>query len=230
MGKGQIPEKYWSDELKSGLIHLWEFNGNANDKIGTWSLQTQHAGATVVYENGLLKKAIRFNGTGGLSGTCNTSALNPWSFSFWIKWSGGDTTACILGDGTSGTYRGLYCMNDATHGDYINIFPTTGMTINPLTGYTGGSWKHVVVRQRSPYGIESYVSGSKYADITAAQSVNFALSATSLRFGAKSASSCRFGGSIEQFAMWDRRITDNEIAELYNLGKGLKYDNVSLFA
>jgi len=209
-------KQIWTAGLKNGCVHLWELDGDANDKIGDWHMPKVMPGASVSYTSGVMKKAISFNGTGGVETAIATSntTYTKWTYSFWIKTQTQvDAYGTILAR-SSNASSGIFL--SSSYKLFMASFQpahTSTITI-PIN-----TWTHVSIMNTGLYinGAlkESYSLGSHLLS-----------SGNIINIGAVYYGGLRncLNASLEQLAIWDRNLTATEIAQLYNNGVGLYYD------
>jgi hypothetical protein len=204
----------WTDDLKTGLVHLWEFDGTAIDSVG--GLNGTVTG-NVLFVDGKMKQSAYFNG--GYMNVAGNISLTDWTVSYWVKVAVERGAAGIIFRGTSSLALGFrldmkkfnFCNNQAgAHNAY---------SANDIL--TVGNWCHVTARL-------------SHSNTVIANGVTYGLTnynLTALRIdspmliGADGYDPANRSliGNLEQLAVWNRSLSDGEILLLYNNGKGLKY-------
>jgi len=199
--------------LLNGLVNLWQFDGNANDSVGSAHLTTN---GNVAYVKGNMKQCAEFNGGGYFSKTAtgiNLSAGN-WTLSFWVNPMSGNTltNGIIMNRANAMQHWGSYISNSV-----ILWFDNGANTAtNAISNLKFNTWYHMCVKNGKLF--ENGVSKNfTYARGT----LNF----SNILIGLYSTDfpDCLFLGRIEQVAIWNRVIDDDEAVRLYNGGKGLIY-------
>lgn len=202
--------------LKTGLVGLWHFNGNAND--GSTLAQAANA-QNITYSTGRFGQAAKFNGTTSFVDVTLNAGLNRenMSFSLWFKttttgdakliWiSGGLTPLQLLG----GKLR------------TVLQAPALGNTL-----VNDDQWHHVVYTAVVGSNPKVYLDGVHQAEISPGFEDGLGLTGTTLRFGAEEwmgNPSSQYTGMIDEAAAWSRTLTQAEVTQLYRRGAArLKY-------
>ena len=106
---------------------------------------------------------------------------------------------------------GWYVFGDAG----VRMFSGSAYDAIPQTALTGNVWTHVAVTHNGSWSY-LYINGVKTAAVTLAYSFT-------LQSIANSTGTQPFYGFIDEVGMWDRELSPNEVAALYNGGAGLQY-------
>jgi hypothetical protein len=200
----------WTDGLKTGLVHLWEFDGNANDAIGG---ANGTATGDVSFTNGKMKQCV--NLVGGYITASKSMNLASWTVSFWLKQEVSATSNHgVMNQSVNANNYGIRITNRAFNYAYANNQAFSVVEIEHL-----GVWKHFVARFPNSKLVvdgveigltnvmrELYIPDTIYIGVD-----NYSLSQRLLR------------GYLEQLVIWNRALSDAEMLKLYNSGKGLKY-------
>ena len=195
---------YWNlDNDGSGGVSLVDSTGNSNTL-------TNNNGVTL--GTGIIAGDAVFNGNNYLETTASFQDTTPLTLSAWIKYSGTGPWSGI-GTGYPAHFRLL-----GIDGDLYFQAPD-GATANTTGGaYNDGAW-HYVVGVADGTNIYLYVDGS-LAATTANSSTG-----TDLPFlignGGDFCSSD--GSQIDEVGIWNRSLSSQEVADLYNSGAGLAY-------
>ena len=210
----------FDSELKTGLIHLWEFDGDANDQIG--GLHLTQTG-DVSYVNGKMKNCVLLDGgyLYNLSAGINLN-INNWMVSFWFN-------SAKNGYSESNGMGGIlfnYTGSMSTYGIGTQFLETTSRLyfyrgnggVTSASGFNKNTWYHICLCNNL-----IYIDGVK----TESAGINSVLRLYSVYVGrfftASSNPEGRFLGSIEQIGIWNRILSDDEVLKLYNEGNGLPY-------
>jgi hypothetical protein len=128
-------------------------------------------------------------------------------------------------------------------GGYIS----NGINVNVLKQFDSdctkaidiNSWYHIVVTyngNKSSSGIEVYMDGVKIAPAfghsdPSASGLTGTYTKNLLALGgvADGSTGWNFNGNIDEFAIWNRTLTSDEVSQLYNDGNGLSYPKKSDF-
>ncbi|GAG04510.1 unnamed protein product, partial [marine sediment metagenome] len=120
----------------------------------------------------------------------------------------------------------------AASGNALYLFLNAGATYQAdecggVWGFTSGTLRHVVITYdgTSDYtGMVCYVNGSPFAAGNAANTLASTISNTGNAYmGRESRGSDWLNGSLDQLIMWDKVLTANNIADMYNSAAGNVY-------
>lgn len=208
-----------------GLMH--EFTFDNGDLTDTGSSPVTATGSGVVgYPDGKVGKCVNLNRTTNVScnvalpSNANTGAR---TFSVWFK----------RGTGYATSYN-FYVVRGGSNA-YVRISGTETRVMtssNYYSTFTGGvatsntSWHHIVVQLVTVSGsnctVAVWLDGTK---LTATRENNLSLSTlvnTAWRYlGINGTSSSVNIGYYDQYRVYNRVLTDAEIAQLYNSGQGV---------
>lgn len=216
----------------NGLVGYWPFNGNANDVSGNGNNGTINGATLTTDRNGALNSAYSFNGVNNridLPLNLNGSLTNTTEFSI----SG------YVKDFNSGT-RGIFSSWKSTASNPKGML--IGMSGNKLGGGTddgesiittntinNSNWVHIVVVFNGNLAgdlnrMKLFVNGIQVASQSATGNTNTVSSnlgntSTHTAFGAWMGNSGwvgYFSGKLDDFAIWNRALTQQEITTIYN--------------
>jgi hypothetical protein len=216
--------------LKNGLISCWEFNEASGSSINdSFSSNTLSAGGTyTANQSGKIGTAYSFASGYAYRSTKTVSAF-PFTFSWWIKLNAGSINR-IATNVSGANYYGVEIGLD--YNQCIVQFGNGGGSGSAnrksyqLAGTIAtGVWHHVVVVV-TKHGTFSYyldnVQKTGFSASGSASSTSFA--AGGLYVGKPWGSSTSYANCTgDQVAFWNRALTAQEVASLYNSGNGLAY-------
>lgn len=199
---------------------------NAKDETGS-----NNGTSTSVNFNlgGKFGNAATFNGSAKIETNAdfNGSTSSGGSLSFWFKTS--NQAAQIVLGSQVGSGSAIYLGNStSTYGDEsIAFWNETGsasdafMTREGHTAYADGQWHHVVFISKvdgSNSTKQIWIDGvSKTVSYAATGSVTKPAALENIIFGqTKGASSSLYNGNLDQVRIFNKAITANEVAKLYN--------------
>jgi hypothetical protein len=187
-----------------------------------------------------------FNYTGTYSsfidaGFNNYTAVDSHSVSMWVKVNTCNLTETktnmIYGraDGVLGAKDSYYMFYEPNTCNltYIlaNALPTYFYTTTQANALSINNWVHVVLTYDALNAVKIYINGTEQSYIinqvptgainTGGKTRSLHIGGTVLQGGADPIHP--FSGSIDEFAMWNRALTSNEVLQLYNLGMGNSY-------
>ena len=213
----------------NGLVGYWPFNGNANDESGNGNNGTVNGATLTSDRNGNENSAYSFGGDDWIqfshSSNLDFSITESYTLSCWILVDEDHTNGSIY-EKWNDSSNTPYPYNLRIHDDeiasarYIGGFPqnqTTNQTVIADKNLLDTDLYNNIVTIYTPNEIFLYVNGSLVAQI--ANEMNEGGNTTNnsdITLGRRISSNNRFfKGNIDDFAIWDRALTEQEIANLY---------------
>jgi hypothetical protein len=184
----------------------------------------------VSFASGKIGNAAVFDGTNWMDVPSENLGVNACSYSCWINTStvGNQNNFLGIWDGSSdsvlmATNQGSLEVGINTT-DSGNVFPFGWNQTGPAI--CDGQW-HFVTMTYSGSQLKVYVDGNLVSTTEATGSI---ISNTGFKIGKTDQTS--YGnsplvGSIDAVGIWNRALSDAEVAELYNNGTGLELDGVA---
>jgi hypothetical protein len=237
--------------LMNGLVGYWPFCGNANDESGNGNNGTV-TGATLTSDrNGNANSAYSFDPTNNsnilvpFSPSLNT-IQNGITMSAWIYMDGGtgpSTPPRILelrggfGNGGDAGFVMLAQNNSnvsrTLEVKWYNNNGTTNISILPSPLITALAWHHVVYACDGITGVGNlYVDGVFLASNAGmSQQGNISLcnyNNNPLIIGSETNSLGNWGGYLDDIAIWNRALTQNEITQLYTGSPCVNYQVITV--
>jgi hypothetical protein len=224
--KAQVP----SYLPTSGLLAWYPFNGNANDETGNGNHCTGYNGAALSADRfGNSNSAYLLDGVDDYIKTIDPfyNSSIPHSISMWWKttdstqvdqaiWSTDPHTIESIGfNNDPGSQKIDYCLGDGNWGYWL-------VTCNehPITVSNFNTWHHIVM-VRSATNWKFYDNGVLVHTVSSTD--NTADTLAQLWFGAiyhDAYSEHYFKGYLDDIGIWERALTETEIASLYNYTPG----------
>ncbi len=193
----------------NGLVGWWPFNGNANDESGNGNNGTVNGATLASDRNGIVNSAYEFNGSSfiSLSDSSFPVANSPRSVSFWIK-------PTLLNNNYHMVFSyGSYLTNQLfSFGINLqNQFfcSTMGNQLFIQNATTNTNIFVTIVHNQSSYII--YFNGLSIK--TGTLPTNTILNKFYI---GRDAAGGEFVGVIDDFGIWNRALTQQEITNLYN--------------
>ncbi len=205
------------DPPASGLVNWWRAEGDATDSIGTDNGTMQGTGSFVAGEVG---QAFSFDGLTGYVSVPDAPPLDSFSSAMtiecWIK--SGKLTA-------NPGWEGLVCKGNAswrlqgTSGAKTVTFSVTGTTVSDLFGtrnVNDGQWHHVA----GVYdGAKVYLYVDGTLDVSQASTGAITQTSDLLTIGNNLGQpGLLWNGLMDEVSLYNRALTSNEIAAIYNAG------------
>ena len=210
--------------LRSGLARAFALNGNSTELInalnGTDTSMTYSAGDGIVPQGGA------FSGSGYITAadTALPSGNSACSISCWAKYSvqGGNTYGLVgWGDLTSQASQHWLLYMDESDGKIRVDIGGAGATSSSTSGAGTGAFHHLLITYNGTT-LSYYLDGG--ANGTSTMQATPAVVLSGLKLGnADHGGGVNFKGSIDEIYIWNRVLTAQEIADLYNAGAGNTY-------
>ncbi len=201
----------------NALVGYWPFNGNANDESGNGNHGTVNGATLTTDRNGNSVKAYGFQNGNIVCANSNIPQNLNFTISYWFKetsQNGLISEVISLGSSNS-TYWGTisssggFCMN------YGRGCGSTGSSIISKSSLLN-QWHHIVIKSNG-LGINSdcYLDGIYIGNSTNANSSG-GCSVSNLYFGVDIYSLPEyFQGNLDDIAIYNRALTQQEITQLY---------------
>jgi hypothetical protein len=212
-----------SNSLHSGLVSYYKLDGNSNDSTNrSHGIDT---GITYSVGNGKINQGAGYNTSSTI--TANGDILNyskKASFSFWN----------ISPDYLFPTYINKALSFDITYdgtflyGLHIDFFDSVGNNArvrNSTLTFTPGIWSHAVITYDGNEILDSnkvkiYINGiSSTVQVLGNISIptNLNASVSDIKIGQN------LNGAMDEVGIWNRKLSQNEVTELYNNGIGKQF-------
>jgi hypothetical protein len=233
----------WQKELSSEEV-AGLYNGGSGNQypfsavmVGTPtdSVSTNHGTIVggVTYTTGIVGNgnAFQFNGSTGYVVLPNNSLnlTSDFSVSLWANFTSVGSINTTLIDstcfgnntspqeGTSG-WR-LYYFNGYLFFDNVNDNSNVQLSTTAIN--TANTWYHITVTLTSGSTI-IYVNGTPIVSNTTTQRPNYRKTVTP-KIGDNRAGNGKFNGKIDALTIWNKKLTADEVTQLYNIGGGIQY-------
>ncbi|MGC4022170.1 MAG: gliding motility-associated C-terminal domain-containing protein [Cyclobacteriaceae bacterium] len=221
----------FSQDLQRGLIACYSFTGNAIDGTGNQNNGTVY-GATLTQDRfGNANSAYYFNGTitNYISLPPAQFEINNYSYSVWVSASsipdpGNTGLVFSIGDQYTSRQQSISIGNVYSTGNYLgwgvggwNNGPT--LTSGLAAGYLPvvDQWYHVVVT-RSDTEVTMYLNGQFIGNAPTDGYTAYYGTSTLAYLGMRCSSIQPYNGKIDDFSIYNREITQQEVTLLYQNG------------
>ncbi len=224
----------------SGLVGWWPFNGNANDESGSGNNGTVNGATMTTDRFGVANKAYNFDGVDDYIFIPDNPQLNfttDISYTVWYlanqqgfnSWNG-FYTGCVLSKGLSNTNYGYllwviydydiqdpyFCDNGIMpHASFPSISGSYPIACQPF-----GVWTNFTVTFSNSL-MKFYLNGELIQTVNT--SINSIMNSNNnLIFGflEGGVNEQHFNGLIDDIGIWNRALTECEVADLYNTQLG----------
>jgi len=211
--------------LQQGLVGYWPFCGNALDESGNGNHGTVNGATLTTDRFGNAGSAYGFDGINNFIEVPYSTQFNMQK-STWSFWMNKNVSGPV-----SGTFTVGYSDNDGHHisnifsvdSSYCQIVGSTFPGIVNGAGYIPNNSWHMISfiydQTANENNFTYFVDGIKSRTVTLLLPINFS-SISQLRFGV-AANGLQFNpynGSLDDIAIWNRALSQNEISQLYNQG------------
>jgi hypothetical protein len=198
----------------SGLVGWWPFNGNANDESGNGNNGAPGSGVLITTDRFLSSNAAYdFNGSGNISLTSlPTTGSQDFTISGWVKTNNTTVRKGIACWGQDNPWNSTYFY--ITADGYLKFdFAYNGGPQSPIF-IADNNWHSVTITCTSGL-VQLYLDG--IATGTAlSMSPNISGSNKALGANIDNSGSNNFVGKLDDFGIWNRALTQQEITDLYN--------------
>lgn len=221
----------------NGLVAYYPFNGNANDESGNGNNASEIT-SNVSFVNGIKGQATKFGGfnSPGHIHVPNSTSLkftNLASFVYWVRldnaagmdgWGNFSANGNQCAFAKSHDRRGIY--NNMGYTSKSKLYSNLGENYSGkgvssrgegISGYKLGSWIQIAYTFSSTSST-LYVNGVK--DSTVNTPINFNISnSQDLYFGKYSDYWYPLNGALDEFRIYNRTLSSNEVSQIYNSEK-----------
>lgn len=204
----------------ANMVSWWKGDGDSLDNFGA-NHGTLMGGAT--FAPGMVGQAFSFNGTSSYVVTpLATAATDSVTLDAWVKWSGPNAATArqlILYNGNydSAGY-GLFAENDGTLLLLVGHGTSEALPTNVVLSQ--GSWQHVVaVRSGGTWSV--YLNGQAQSIVSGNISASPNVPTTNTIIGGANGQNY-FNGLIDEVEIFNRALTADDIASIYNAGSAGK--------
>ena len=218
--------------LTDNILAYYKFDessGNPVDTIGSYNLTNN---GSTGYSTAKINNGIDF-GTSNSSKYLSATLFDPdsynsgLSFAFWIKFN---TTPAADNDVFSFTDAGWGgCFARFRSSNVVDFRFGNGVSSDGgTTSYTGssgvfnaGNWLHIAMVHNATSNTY-YINGVQVAQRTTG-TITLANNGTGFNIGRNIAGVNYTNAVMDEFGIWSRALTADEVSELYNSGAGLQY-------
>lgn len=213
--------------LTNNLAAFWNFNNSLIDEVTSleWGFWTGTPVSS--YAAGKINEGWYINKLSANSLQVATEVWNPgptdWSVSWWYKYNDGATTSTpdyhlrLSEDGT-GVRIGVGVSRFFV-GPVFRVNVTVGTTTITLPNYTPDTnWHHVAVSYNASTSLLSAWRNNTLSTFAAFPAATIS-TVPKLHTGV---ASLVMDGTIDAMGLWNRQLTADEVAELYNGGNGIE--------
>jgi hypothetical protein len=222
----------------NGLVGWWPFNGNANDESGNGNNGTVNGATLTADRFGNANKAYSFDGSSDNINVNSNTSLNisfgqSITVSCWLKH---DLTATNINKYFISKYSGLsntgeaFAIGTGLQGNgytwhQIAAGVNNGREIQGQKTMNDGQWHFVTSVLDMGNTTKLYVDGILDSTVLFPLSGSI-INSINLYFGCNSNSMYFYKGNLDDIAIWNRALTQQEITDLYN--GNICYQNITV--
>ena len=212
--------------LPAGLISWWRAEGNALDSIGT-----NHGVLTngVTFSSGQVGQTFAFDGADDYVQVLDSLSLRPASITIeaWVKFFATNGIRIVLGKplGTNTTFDSYgLALQDGAVIAAICDNSGFGPFLSSAPNITPGQWYHLAYTFDDPSRLQAlYVNGAQVASGSAGRSMAYDNHAVLLGADLENGVLSFFhNGQIDEASIYNRALTGDEIATIFNAGSAGK--------
>lgn len=220
-------------DLKKGLVTYYPFNGNANDESGNGNHGTVKGAVLTEGLGGETDGAYRFGKTDSIVGKKKLNGMQSSTYSFWFKGNAKDQHAERVRVITTSSF-GVLLQNRGNsshpfygHRIYVTIPEDRNATKNSRRLYEkfftpkfkNTEWNHIVVRIDSNDNCFLTMNGE-----------DIELLSTNIDYPDSEPDMTKLGfftGALDNVRIYNRKITDKEVAAIHELDKAPKTPSIT---
>lgn len=213
--------------LTDNLLAFYKLD-NLTDSSGNERTLTNNGGVT--FSSGKIGNAAEYDSSGWLyTNSLNLTNLQELTICFWVQHADveGDTLNEVLGDWSAGSgpifvgFGGITQYNETGYSTFGSVINTTEGSYTVIDNTARNSdWRFVVLRF-GPQGFQLKTNNESWITTAVTGSPLLASSNGEFRVGdAGDSIPLASGDKLDAFGVWNRALSDAEIAELYNSGTG----------
>lgn len=216
-------------DLFEGLIGCYNLNGTAEDSSPSGEHGIVHGAVPTTDRFGRPNSAFYFNGNSYIDISSEHLRNSSYSYSVWAKvttnpFSGGSGIIFSIGDENDSKHQTINVSNVYANdgfvgwnvGGYNNGFPTT-TSLQSFQMPILNQWYHLVITRDNAV-MKMYIDGLLIAEGSTNGNEPYYGTETNAMLGMRCNFTQPLRGAIDDFVIYDRVITDEEVLELYNYG------------
>ena len=204
----------------NGLVGYWPFNGNASDESGNGNNGTVNGATLTTDRFGVVNKAYNFDGVNDWIEISDNNLLdlnNELTLSAWINTNSIFITQRIIDKSTTGI-SDSWCFDLGVMGVGDLRLIAAGTVFNQAMSQAyiveSNIWTHVLTTYNGTT-VKFYVNGVMVYSIS--QTGSTPSNNNSVRIGVNSLYNDEwFDGELDDIGMWNRALSECEVADLYN--------------
>jgi len=206
--------------LTDGLVSYWDLEDTSIGAVDAFGVHDGTISGTVTAEPGKIGNAFHFDGSTGWVDVGNVGGIDgdvPRTIAGWVNSDLADPPydwiTCFGFSPDSGgdnTFFDIEVVNGNQYGMHVYSWQSATGPLDP------GNW-HFAVGTYDGTTITWYMDGQNRGSTDRALNTGV----DSFKIGQRVASSHYFEGLVDEVAVWDRVLTDDEVTQLWNNGDGL---------
>lgn len=202
--------------LSNNLVRYYKLDGNANDSLG---IQNGNISGAIPSQDGKINTSYQFSGKNYIyigNPVTNTFTVSVWFKIYQFPSSTSRQITTLGGNNSTPSSTNYYYLtttntNILVYGNHKGGINTNTLQIN--------KWYHAVIINTTSFA-KFYLDGVLQGNLAG----QTAYSNGHCGIGSLRSQDDTINGVVDEYALWNRALTEQEISDLYNSGNGLKYD------
>lgn len=204
--------------LKDGLISYYKLDGNSTDSLSV----NNGTDSNITYTGGKINQCASFNGSASINTNSKFSFINTsglFTINLWMKFNNFNSgSQFFMGNNPGNVSSGFYLGNSSGNLS-VYLHPTSPASINGV--FTDNNWNMLTLTSDATT-VYVYKNGNLFG--TAPFTLNISVCPNNVTLGQiNTFNSSRLNGFMDEVGFWSRRLSDSEVAKIYNAGGGLSY-------
>ena len=207
-----------SASLTDDIMAYYKFDTDADDSIGSYDGTV--SGATLTTgDGGIINEAYDFDGNNDYITSSGMATDSTYTICSWVRVEADSQGEITAGQGGSpARYGGMISYNVATNNLAFIAHNSDIGAVSGVDSITLNQW-YFVCGIADDLTTRLYIDGVSISNSTSGNTKYF----TSSRYIGRRDTGFYFNGKIDEFGIWNRTLTSNEIESLYNSGSGIQY-------
>lgn len=229
----RVIQTHSTQDVSTNLIAHYLMNDNAAstvvlDNIGSFNGTLVGGDNTdAINGTGKINGDLIFDGTNdyiNLGDVNLADGNNDVSIGVWFKTTSVSTTQWLFDFGTHSTRQAL--LATITNTGFVR-FGTWGDDMDSIQTIVADTWLHLFCTYNATGNIRKiYINGALNNTGTLGADLN--LQGTAYSIGTRNGGGDKFGGEVDDFRIYERTLTDEEVLAIYNRGNGTESESSTL--
>jgi len=203
----------------TSIMGYYKFNDDYTKSLGEAFFGTPSPNNMEPFATGKFGSAASFNGTNSWLAYGNNNTMEPdgiagWTLSTWVSLDDYSNNQSIWDKRTPGSNGMRVLLRPGVIRDILVTWNTQNVGYSlPAGVFTDDTWHHVVVRQNA--GANTFTVFVDDVSLGTVTRTSYTLSSQNLNVGRdRGNSSSYLNGRLDEYSVWDRALTNEEITAL----------------